>query len=329
MTIMLSPTEAETYKQTGEGEHRSARTPTTSPTVYDTSDVRSAGTFPGLLLSATLSHPGVVDAERQQMAPTIRVDDEVYALLQSKAQAFVDTPNTVLRRLLNLAGSLADPVERPPRRAHVKPASSTKLARLLADGALDVDERLVWDRRNQGKQHEAWLTNDGRLRLRDGSLHDTPSSAARHVAGYEANGWKAWQRQRDGKSLSDIWEEHDQPATATTGAESNGPSSKAPPQRPVGRMRGLTPQKAFRGYILVILQEAGGRQEADKLLAELERRMEHTFLEGDYRILDGREVRWRNAARWERKDMVDDGLIKRSENRGVWELTSEGMNAPT
>ncbi|WP_112669117.1 restriction system modified-DNA reader domain-containing protein [Micromonospora saelicesensis] len=263
------------------------------------------------------------------MAPTIRVDDEVYALLQSKAQAFVDTPNTVLRRLLSLTGSVADSVEGPARRTDVKPASSNKLARLLADGILVVDERLVWDRRNQGKQHEAWLTNDGRLRLRDGSLHDTPSSAARHVAGYEVNGWKAWQRQRDGKPLSDIWAEHDQPDTATTGTETNGPSLKVPPQRPVGRMRGQTPQTAFRTYILAILQEAGGRQEADKLLAELERRMEHTFLEGDYRILGRREVRWRNAARWERNDMVNDGLIKRSESRGVWELTSKGMNAPT
>ena len=30
------------------------------------------------------------------MTPTIRVDDEVYALLQQRGEAFVDTPNTVL-----------------------------------------------------------------------------------------------------------------------------------------------------------------------------------------------------------------------------------------
>ncbi|MET8909526.1 winged helix-turn-helix domain-containing protein [Micromonospora sp. NPDC004551] len=256
------------------------------------------------------------------MAPTIRVDDEVYALLQSKAEAFVDTPNTVLRRLLNLTGSVAGPAESPARRPHVKPASSTKLARLLADGILQVDEPLVWNRRNQGKQYGAWLTNDGRLRLQDGSLHETPSSAARHVAGYEVNGWTAWQRQSDGKSLSDIWAEQ----ASTTGTPSTEASLEVPPQRSVGQKRGQTPQKAFRAYILAILQEAGGRQEADKLLAELERRMEHVFLEGDYRVLDGGEVRWRNAARWERKDMVDEGLIKPTEHRGVWELTRKGMN---
>ena len=39
------------------------------------------------------------------MTPTIRVDDEVYALLQQRGEAFVDTPNTVLRRILGLSES--------------------------------------------------------------------------------------------------------------------------------------------------------------------------------------------------------------------------------
>ena len=34
--------------------------------------------------------------------PNIRIDREVYQLLQRRAMAFVDTPNDVLRRLLNL-----------------------------------------------------------------------------------------------------------------------------------------------------------------------------------------------------------------------------------
>src|SRR5262245_945795 len=36
------------------------------------------------------------------MAPTIRIDDEVYAQLQSLGRAFEDTPNSVLRRVLGL-----------------------------------------------------------------------------------------------------------------------------------------------------------------------------------------------------------------------------------
>jgi hypothetical protein len=38
------------------------------------------------------------------MAPTIRIDDEVYAWLQKQASAFEDTPNTVLRRVAGLNG---------------------------------------------------------------------------------------------------------------------------------------------------------------------------------------------------------------------------------
>jgi hypothetical protein len=36
------------------------------------------------------------------VAPKILIDDEVLALLKSKAEPFVDTPNTVLRRLLGM-----------------------------------------------------------------------------------------------------------------------------------------------------------------------------------------------------------------------------------
>lgn len=36
------------------------------------------------------------------MAPTIRIDDDVYAWLQEHARPFEDTPNSVLRRLANL-----------------------------------------------------------------------------------------------------------------------------------------------------------------------------------------------------------------------------------
>jgi hypothetical protein len=37
--------------------------------------------------------------------PTIRIDDEVFAVLQKRAQAFVDSPNDVLRRDYGLNGT--------------------------------------------------------------------------------------------------------------------------------------------------------------------------------------------------------------------------------
>lgn len=53
------------------------------------------------------------------VAPTIRVDDEVYKSLQAQAVPFQDTPNSVLRRVLDLPQG-ADPftdVEPKPRRS--------------------------------------------------------------------------------------------------------------------------------------------------------------------------------------------------------------------
>lgn len=42
------------------------------------------------------------------MTPTIRIDDELYAYLKEQAEPFVDTPNGVLRRLLELPGRNGD-----------------------------------------------------------------------------------------------------------------------------------------------------------------------------------------------------------------------------
>ena len=47
--------------------------------------------------------------------PTIRIDDEVFAVLQKRAQAFVDSPNDVLRRDYGLNGfSANEPIHDVP-----------------------------------------------------------------------------------------------------------------------------------------------------------------------------------------------------------------------
>lgn len=43
------------------------------------------------------------------MAPTLRVDDDVYEQLKRHAEPFIDTPNSVLRRLLGLDQEIAAP----------------------------------------------------------------------------------------------------------------------------------------------------------------------------------------------------------------------------
>lgn len=124
------------------------------------------------------------------MTRTIRVDDEVFAKLQSMAEPLVDTPNSTLRRLLGLD----------------TPASgggNNALSPLLADGRLIAGQRLVWRRRNLNQVHHVTVMPDGGLRLEDGSVHSTPSAAATTLAGNPQNGWKAFATEA-GTPLGDL-----------------------------------------------------------------------------------------------------------------------------
>lgn len=137
------------------------------------------------------------------MAPTIRVDDEVYAALQAEAQAFVDTPNTVLRRKLGLAPEAAMTTGNTP--THYV---TGRVGKLLEDRVLNPMDELTWNRRQHGIKHVAWVTKAGALQLDDGTLHDSPSGAARHLAGYEVNGWRQWRHTASGKTLDELWNEN-------------------------------------------------------------------------------------------------------------------------
>lgn len=135
------------------------------------------------------------------MTRSIRVDDEVFAKLQSLAEPFVDTPNTTLRRLLGLTGGPQGAVggQRTPGGA----ALLNTLGPLLADGRLTAGQQLVWRRRNLGEVHIAVVLPDGDLQLADGSVHSTPSGAASALAGNPQNGWRAFAT-ADGTRLSEL-----------------------------------------------------------------------------------------------------------------------------
>ncbi|MFI7491510.1 hypothetical protein ACIBXA_24335 [Micromonospora echinaurantiaca] len=128
--------------------------------------------------------------------PTIRIDDEVYELLQRKAKPFVDTPNSVLRRELGL------PDDAPQVRSDRTGRAPGELAPLVQAGLLQAGENLVWKRRQS--THRAVVTADGWLELEDGRSFETPSGAARTLSGYEVNGWRNWGRARDAVRLSSL-----------------------------------------------------------------------------------------------------------------------------
>ncbi len=94
--------------------------------------------------------------------------------------------------------------------------------------------------------------------------------------------------------------------------------TSAPPRR--------TPQREFRAHILAALQESDGRAEVEDVMAELARRMEPVLRPADHETVNQGELRWRYAARLERKAMLDDGLIMPPRQPGVWELTELGRS---
>lgn len=113
---------------------------------------------------------------------TIVVDDEVFKRLQSEAQPLIDTPNSVLRRLLAL---------------DAKPVRRGALGPLLEAGLLEPGQRLVWRRRNLAREYLAYVTPEGHLRLDDGRICDSPSGACDAVAHCKVNGWDAWRTGED------------------------------------------------------------------------------------------------------------------------------------
>ena len=88
-----------------------------------------------------------------------------------------------------------------------------------------------------------------------------------------------------------------------------------------------TPQREFRPHILAALQASGGRAEMEDVMAEIARRMEDVLRPADHETVNQGELRWRYAARLERKAMLDDGLVAPPRQPGVWELTDLGRAA--
>jgi hypothetical protein len=95
------------------------------------------------------------------------------------------------------------------------------------------------------------------------------------------------------------------------------PRSSAPPPTPVKRR--WTPPEVFKPLILGVLEEAGGRLEADELFSELETVVADRLREADSETTPEGELRWRYAARRARVALIDEGLMTKG-TPGIWQL---------
>ncbi len=76
---------------------------------------------------------------------------------------------------------------------------------LLDAGLISEGDRLVWQKMNSTSSFEAVILRDGRIETKDGKIHTSPSTAARHVnAGISTNGWRVWSVTSKKKTLSQI-----------------------------------------------------------------------------------------------------------------------------
>ncbi|WP_372728652.1 hypothetical protein [Nocardioides sp.] len=115
------------------------------------------------------------------------------------------------------------------------------------------------------------------------------------------------------------------PASATPAKPRPKPAvTKAPAKKTWTRR---TPQAEFRPHLLAILREHGGSSEVEDLMTELVVRMEGVLREADHETVNQGELRWRYAARLERKAMIDDGLMQPAQQPGIWQLTEQGLAA--
>jgi len=102
---------------------------------------------------------------------------------------------------------------------------------------------------------------------------------------------------------------------------------KTLPEKVVRLQKGLrTPMKAYRRPILEAVYELGGSGPADSVLGRVEEKMRPSLKDVDYEELpSGVDIRWRNAAQWERLLLVKEGFLKADSPRGIWALSEKGI----
>ncbi|WP_236790050.1 hypothetical protein [Amycolatopsis sp. GM8] len=126
------------------------------------------------------------------MMPTIRISDEVFSELKRRAEAFVDTPDSVLRKILGLTDA-------------AKTSRTGGLLPQLRSGALSAGDKLVWHRKRAGQTHQATVLADGCVRLPDGRVAESLSKACALLSeGKSYNGWEEWRRASDDVLLNEL-----------------------------------------------------------------------------------------------------------------------------
>lgn len=85
-----------------------------------------------------------------------------------------------------------------------------------------------------------------------------------------------------------------------------------------------TPQREFRIPILEVLEQLGRRGRVGEVLDLVYPKVKDILKPGDLTVLSTGQIRWRNAAQWERFNMIRDGLLRGDSPGGIWEICAAG-----
>lgn len=114
--------------------------------------------------------------------------------------------------------------------------------------------------------------------------------------------------------LADLRERIGQAVTKTPDAK---PRAKRP-KRP------KTAKQVLREEIVLALKQLGGKAKVSDVIEEMTRQLDGKLLPGDLVWREAtNEPAWQNNAKWERYQMVQDGLLRGDSPRGVWELSED------
>lgn len=94
--------------------------------------------------------------------------------------------------------------------------------------------------------------------------------------------------------------------------------------------RGLrTPEDSYRRPILEAVIELGGRGEVNRVLDIVGQKLGERLNEYDLAPVPSNpdEPRWRNAAKWARNTLVNEGFLAKDSPKGTWEITEKGRKS--
>ena len=82
----------------------------------------------------------------------------------------------------------------------------------------------------------------------------------------------------------------------------------------------------LRQPLMETIYEMGGSVRAGALRPVMRERLSGRLSADDLESLSSGEERWWNATRWERRQLVEKGLLRSDSERGTWELSQKGAS---